>query len=154
MHDAGKQHNLREREREKNRSKKLGNTHIVVLQFTAGRTQLFQQAAVITFSGVKTSFHSLANSFDSNNSYCVHNFFTCTICMGGSYFIWFLIEFNSLLFTRAAGCSHSLWSNSFYPGSAECQNLFWLSAEVVASRCLNPLIVFTHRLILPSLKQK
>lgn len=94
--------------KKKNRSQKLGNTQIVVIQFTAGRTQLFQQAAVITFSGVKTSFYSFANSFDSNSSLCVHHFFCLPICMGGNYFILFLIEFNSLLFTRAAGCSNSL----------------------------------------------
>lgn len=61
--------------KKKNRSQKLGNTQIVVIQFTAGRTQLFQQAAVITFSGVKTSLYSFAKSFDSNSSSCVHHFF-------------------------------------------------------------------------------
>lgn len=58
MLDSGK-HNLKKEKEKKNRSEKLGNTQIVVIQFTAGRTQLFQQAAVITSAPSKQAFTRL-----------------------------------------------------------------------------------------------
>lgn len=55
------EYNLEEEEkRKKNRnSEKLGYTQIVVIQFTAGRAQLFQQAAAITFTQRKQAFTRL-----------------------------------------------------------------------------------------------